>query len=345
MRKVTSLVLALSTLCCLSAAAAAPRSLPGPDTVSPEMQAIIAAPNTYWDTPLNSAEDWFNFKDWIHAAQRQGSQAALDHYGITLTEDKIGGVPVYWMEPEEVGAGKEDKVLLFIHGGGYVLGQGLSILYEGAEMAGESGYRVLAVDYRLAPEFPYPAATDDALAVYKELLKTVKSENIAVFGSSTGGAMTLILAMQARDQGLPLPASLAALTPWTDVAKVGDTYYTNEYVDNSIVSWDGWLQAAVEVYCGKEDLKNPYISPVYGSVEGLPPTLLVSGTRDLFLSNTVRMHEKYLKAGVKSELIVYEGQSHVQYYAAWNVPETVFHFRNLTRFFDEHFGLKVPEQG
>ena len=104
--------------------------------------------------------------------------------------------------------------------------------------------------------------------------------------------MTLILTLRARAEGLPLPAAIAPGTPWTDLTKTGDSYFVNEGVDNVLISYDGWLSEAARVYAGGHDLKDPMLSPVYGDVSNFPPTLLTSGTRDLFLSNTVRMHLK-----------------------------------------------------
>ena len=163
-------------------------------------------------------------------------------------------------------------------------------------MAGIGKCRVVYADYRMAPDFPYPAAIDDAMAVYRELLKRRPAESIGVFGTSTGGAMTLILALRAKDEGLPLPAALAAGTPWAQINEVGDSYVTNEGVDNVLVSYHGWLEGAARLYAAGHDMEDPYLSPVNGDVRGFPPTLLTSGTRDLFLSNTVRMHLKLRQA-------------------------------------------------
>ena len=203
-------------------------------------------------------------------------------------------------------------------------------------MAGIGVFTVVSVDYRMAPDFPYPAALDDALAVYRELLKTTPAEKIGVFGTSTGGGMTLALTLRAKAEGLPLPAALAPGTPWTDLTKTGDSYFTNDGVDSILVSYDGWLGDAARLYAARRNLTDPFISPVYGDVRGFPPTLLTSGTRDLFLSNTVRMHLKLREAGVAADLVVFEGMSHAHYHMAPDAPETAFHFKELARFFDRH---------
>ena len=143
-------------------------------------------------------------------------------------------------------------------------------------------------------------------------------------------------AFSAEKRGLPLPGALAPCTPWSDLAPIGDSYATNAGLDNVLVTYDNWLADAVRLYAQGQDLTNPYLSPVYGDFAGFPPTLLVSGTRDLFLSNTVRVHLKMRALGVPADLIVHEGMSHVQYYMDPNMPEARFHFQELGRFFRRH---------
>jgi acetyl esterase/lipase len=133
-----------------------------------------------------------------------------------------------------------------------------------------------------------------------------------------------------------LPAAIAPGTPWSDIAKIGDTYETNEWVDNVLVTWDGWLGRAALLYAAGRDLKDPQLSPIYGDFANFPPTILTSGTRDLFLSNTVRTHRKLRRAGVRADLHVYEGQSHAQYGFNADAPETKEAFTEIARFFDQH---------
>ncbi len=322
----------------VQAAQSGPRTLPVPQTVSPQMQEIIGAVNNNYHFTLDTEDKWFEFKDRINLSSTDSARRALEYYGVALSQETMAGVPVYTISSPKVSEDKEDKAILFFHGGGYVLNAGIAGTYEGICFAGKSGYKVISVDYRTAPEHPYPAAMEDALAVYKELLKSFEPENIGVFGSSTGGGMTLALILMLKDQGLPLPGAIAALTPWSDLTQTGDSYFTNAFTDNVLVVYDGWIDDALWAYARDHDPKDPYLSPVYGDYANFPATLLVSGTRDLFLSNTVRVQEKLLKADAKVELIVYEGQSHVQYYSRPDVPEHHFHFENLTKFFERNLG-------
>ncbi len=313
------------------------RHFPAPDTVSPQLKQMIdAAPPTYWNAHPGTTEEWKAWASSLAQEAVKGLPELREKLGVSVIRSEMGGVPVFIFTPEDLPEANRDRVLLNLHGGGYVLGAGESGTLEAVLMAGMGKFKVVYADYRMAPDFPWPAAIDDAIAVYRELLTTTAAESIGVFGTSTGGGMTLILAMRAREEGLPLPAALAAGTPWTDLSKCGDTYATNEGVDNILVSYDGWLGDAARLYAAGHDLRDPMLSPVYGDVKGFPPTMLTSGTRDLFLSNTVRMHLKLREAGVPADLMVFEGMSHAQYHMSADAPETQFHFREVGKFFDRY---------
>ena len=203
-------------------------------------------------------------------------------------------------------------------------------------MAGFGHVKVISVDYRTSSDAPYPAALDDCVAVYRELLKTVRPQNIAVFGTSTGGGLTMALILRAKQEGLPLPAAIAPGSPWSDLTKTGDTFHTHNLVDNFQVSYDGYLKDAADLYANGRDLKEPMLSPIYGDLHGFPPTILTSGTRDLFLSLTVRTHRKLRRSGVEAELQVFEGLSHAQYSINPNAPETQEAFHEIAAFFNRH---------
>lgn len=313
------------------------KTFPIPLTVSPEVQALIAEPPTpFWNLHPKNPQEWEALSADFATAVSQFLPALREQLGVTVTPGQMAGVPIFTITPKNIFRANANRILLHFHGGGYVLGQGESGTGEAILMAGLAGFKVISVDYRMAPEFPYPAAIDDAVAVYRELLKTTPAEKIGVFGTSTGGGMTLVLALRAKAEGLALPAALAPGTPWTDLSKTGDSYFTNQGVDNILVSYDGWVGEAAKIYAAGHDLKDPMLSPVYGDVSGFPPTLLTSGTRDLFLSNTVRMHLKLRQAGAIADLIVFEGMSHAHYQMSPAAPETSFHFKELGLFFQRH---------
>jgi acetyl esterase/lipase len=301
------------------------------------MQEVIGRPLApIWNEHPKSAADWK-----VLIARVAGQVAATlpdlrQRLGVKSEPTVIGGVKAFLVTPESVPEANRDRLLVHVHGGGCVLGPGEAGIREAILMAGYGRMRILSVDYRMPPDFPYPAALDDAMAVSKDIIGATDPKKLAIFGTSTGGGMTLAMVLRAKKEELPLPAAIAPGTPWSDMTKTGDTYLTDELLDGVLVSYDGWLGDAAKLYANGHDLKDPMLSPVYGDFEGFPPAILTSGTRDLFLSNTVRVHRKLRAASVEAELHVFEGQSHAQYYADPYAPETKEHFRELTQFFDKH---------
>ena len=203
-------------------------------------------------------------------------------------------------------------------------------------MAGIGQYKVISVDYRMPPEAYFPAALDDAVTVYREMIKTTKPSQIAVFGTSAGGALTLETMLRLKALKLPMPGAIGVGTPMADATKTGDSFYTNEGIDNVLVSRDGFCDADTRLYAHGHDLADPLLSPVNGDLHGFPPAILTTGTRDLLLSNTVRTHRKLRRAGVDAALQVFEGLSHAQYTVSADPPETREAFEEIARFFDKH---------
>jgi acetyl esterase/lipase len=293
------------------------------DEVSAEEQKLIGNPYPpHFNADPMTAQEW---KDLVNARAKLALNAVpamKEKFGVTVEPTTISGVKSFIVTPGTMPDANRNRLLVHVHGGGYVFSPGEAALPEAILLSGIGGFKVISVDYRMPPDFPYPAAMDDAMAVWKEAVKMADPRNMAIFGTSTGGAMTLAMVLRAKAENLPLPAAIAPGTPWADISKIGDTYETNEWVDNVLVTWDGWLGRAAKLYANGHDLKDPFISPIYGDFSGFPPTILTSGTRDLFLSNTVRTHRKLRRAGVEADLNVYEGQSHGQYGANMNAPET-----------------------
>jgi hypothetical protein len=335
----------------IAAAAAAANAKPGPrstparnaavptDEVSPRAQALIGNPfPPHMVAAPADAAAWTELVNRRAAPTIAAVPALAEKLGVTYRATTIAGVKAYIIEPKAMPEANRHRLLVHVHGGGYVFGPGLAALPEGLLLASFGGFRVISVDYRMPPDAPYPAAMDDAMAVWREAVKMENPRNMAIFGTSTGGGMTLAMVLRARTEGLPLPAAIAPGTPWSDLTETGDTYFTNEFVDNVLVTWKGWLGRAAYLYANGRDLKDPQLSPIYGDFHGFPPTILTSGTRDLFLSNTVRTHRKLRRAGVVADLNVYEGQSHAQYGADPDAPETKEAFTDIARFFDVHLG-------
>jgi acetyl esterase/lipase len=345
MKKAATLsVLIIMAVCGASAAGALEpareipaHALPVPDTASPALQAMIAAPlPPWWNRHPKSAQEWKDFIAERTAMSLKTVAALREKIDLKVEPTVIGGVKVFIVTPPDIPEANRNRLLVHVHGGGYVFGPGEAGLPEALLMAGRGHFKVISIDYRMPPDFPYPAAMDDAIAVYKEVVKTTDAKKIGIFGTSTGGGMTLAMVLRAKAEGLPLPGAIAPGTPWSDMTKTGDTYFSNEVIDDVLVSNDGWLGDAAMLYANGHDLKDPMLSPVYGDLKGFPPTILTTGTRDLFLSNTVRVHRKLREAGVVADLIVFEGLSHAQYLFNVDAPESKEYFAETAAFFDKY---------
>jgi epsilon-lactone hydrolase len=313
------------------------RALPVPETASPALQALITAPlPPYWNLHPKSAQEWKEFVQQRASLSLKAVSVLRETTSVKIEPTAIGGVNVFIVTPSEIRAANRNRVLIHVHGGAYVLSPGEAGLPEAILMASRGQIKVISIDYRMPPDFPFPAAIDDAMVVYKEILKTTNVNRIGIFGTSTGGGMTMVMVLRAKAEGLPLPGAIAPGTPWSDMTKTGDSYFSNEMVDDVLVSNDGWLGDAANLYANGHDLKDPMLSPIYGDLSGFPPTILTTGTRDLFLSNTVRVHRKLREAGLVADLIVFEGMSHAQYLFVPNSPESKEYFAEVSAFFDKY---------
>jgi monoterpene epsilon-lactone hydrolase len=174
------------------------------------------------------------------------------------------------------------------------------------------------------------------MSLRRAVSTTTAPKNMAIFGSSAGGNLTLAAVLRAKQENLPLPAAIAPATPMSDLTNAGDTLQTNAFLDNVLVAPDGDCDKRAALYIGGRDAKDPLLSPVYGDMHGFPPAILTTGTRDLLLSSTVRIHRKLRQAGVEAALQVFEGQSHAQFLYDFNAPETKEAFEEIAQFFDKH---------
>ncbi|RZL55672.1 MAG: steryl acetyl hydrolase [Variovorax sp.] len=313
------------------------KTIPVPDTVSPEMQRIIAQPlRSGWNTPPTTAEGWKQLAESTRVGALPNVEAMRERLKVRVEPGMIAGVKVYTVTPERILSANRDRVLVQIHGGCYVLNPAEAALPEAMLISAIGGYRVIAVDYRMPPEAYFPAALDDSMAVYKDVIGRTDPRRVGLIGTSAGGALVLEMGLRAKQLGLPLPGAIASGTPMSDSTKTGDTFHTNAMLDNVLVSTEGFCDAAAAFYANGHDLKDPLISPIYGDMSGFPPTILTSGTRDLLLSNTVRVHRKLRNLGIDSFLQVYEGQSHAQYGRDDRIPEVREAFGEIGIFMNAH---------
>jgi acetyl esterase/lipase len=228
--------------------------------------------------------------------------------------------------------------VLYVHGGGYVAGGGEAGLDEAILLAHYTGIKVVAVDYRMPPDHPFPAALDDAVAVWKQITRTTKPANVAIGGTSAGGGLALAIVLWLEQMHWPLPGAVFAGTPWADLTNSGDSARTNDGIDDDLSGDNELLLAAGKIYAGSENVQNPLISPLYGDFKGFPPTILITGTRDFLLSDTVRVHRKLREAGVVTDLNVFEAMSHGQYITVNDAQESREAYMEVAHFFGRYLG-------
>jgi monoterpene epsilon-lactone hydrolase len=303
---------------------------PVPAHLSERAREVLAEPRV--DLPYPTQDDHEGWRHLIRTvdAQTRARFADLD-FPVHAEERQIAGVTTYVIRAEDGAASDHVPVYLDIHGGGLILGGGDIARLVGSRNATVTGLVHWAVDYRMPPLHPFPAALDDVTAAYRALLDQRDPTDIVVGGNSAGGNLASALLLRVKDEGLPLPAALVLLTPEADLTESGDSFHTVAAFDNTL----GSTMPINLLYANGRDLADPYLSPLFGDLSGFPPALLTTGTRDLFLSNTVRMHRKLREAGVDAELHVFEARPHGGFGGA---PEDLEVYAELRRFLDRRLG-------
>jgi len=316
-----------------------PRIIPFPKSLSGEARAHLLSLVSPEGVPYNQMESpepsdkegWLRVKEAAADILTGLASKFAGDLRSSVETFEMNGVVVHCATPAE--GAQDDRVYLDIHGGGLVHGDGEFCRIGARRAADQHGVRCYAVDYRMPPEHPYPAPLDDCITVYRALLEDFSPENFIVGGASAGGNLAAATVLRARDEGLPMPAALVLMTPELDLTESGDTFETNQLVD---VMLPRPLMNANLLYAAGHDLSHPYLSPLFGDFSGgFPPTFLQSGTRDLFLSNTVRMHRALRRAGTPVELHIFEGMPHGGFMGA---PEDLELAQEVSRFVSEHWG-------
>ena len=284
------------------------RTIPIPAHLSPQAQARLAMrmPGSGAGYPaLDDAEGWRRHIAASDAMIMQMFMGGRNNVPCAISDYGRGGATAYELVPEGVSA-MDRRVYLDIHGGALIMGAGEVCKAMALSTATMVGTRVIAVDYRMPPDNPYPASLDDCVAVYRALLEERDPAEIVVGGGSAGGNLCAAMLLRARDEGLPMPAAAVLISPEVDLTESGDTFHTNAGIDGM-----GSLIQANLLYAGGEDLAHPYLSPLFGDfTKGFPPTLISAGTRDVFLSNAVRLHRALRAAGIEAELHILEAAAH-----------------------------------
>jgi monoterpene epsilon-lactone hydrolase len=294
------------------------RFIPVPTSVSAQAQQFLSIDMFGGDVEHVAPRDVAGWRALIKQTDELlvavlGEQVA--HLSASVQSKSVGDVPVFVVTPEGVDrSGDGQPIFLDIHGGSLLMGGGKACEVMARRMAAQVQMQTWSVDYRMPPDHPYPAALDDVVAAYRGLLEVRPPEQIVVGGSSAGGNLAAALILRARDEGLPLPVALVLLTPEVDLTESGDSFHVNLGIDNVLTES---LADSIALYAGENDLRHPYLSPLFGDLTApFPPTFLQAGTRDLFLSNAVRMHRKLRAGGVDAQLHVFEAMPHGGFFGA-----------------------------
>lgn len=298
--------------------AALPRP-PPPETVSP------AARKALQNLPdATGPEDLQAHRAMCAELQRTLGGSQMERHGVRMDESAIEGVPVrIYLPPAR--ANRPDGVLLNLHGGGFIVDAGS--VTENVPVAAYTGMPVISVRYRLAPEHPFPAALDDAERVYRELMARHGASRLILYGTSAGACLCAQLLVRLRERQVPLPRALGFFSGTADLSRRGDAEFFFRPERDRIPSVEQFFE-----YVGRHDRSSPQVSPIFGDLEGFPPTLCLAGTRDFMLSQTGLFHQALLAAGVAAQLLVFEAMPHA-HWIFLDLPESDQAFRAMARFF------------
>jgi epsilon-lactone hydrolase len=293
------------------------RIVPVPGSLSPQAQALLRRPAT----DVNNEPPLPQRRQMLDAYRAKAKQQWLKVCpAVTIAEATAGAVPVLRVSPHSVPAANNGKVLLALHGGGFDSDSGS--ISETIPIACYTQIPVVAALYRLAPEHPFPAAVDDAVAVYRELLKTHKPEQIAIYGTSAGAILTGEVAVRLKQLSMPEPAALGIFSGMGDFSEIDDSsaLYSLTGLSGYVASETG--ERKLSPYEGNTNPKDPVLSPMYADLHGMPPALFVTSGRDLLLSGTINLHRAFLRAGDDARLVVFEGLPHAFWYDP-ELPESI----------------------
>lgn len=331
----------LLTLLALSHQALAADTLrnQAPETVSEGWQPVFASmPDPTVGPPIPAADDpegWRKIQSALESTLVAAGDSAVDRHKVAVEWRKLGGVPVADIRPR--GWKDDGKLLVYTHGGAYTFYSSRSAMPSSALVAARTGLRVISIDYTLAPHARWQQITDQVLAVFQALkAEGYPARRIAIYGDSAGGALAAGAVLKMRDRKMDMPAAVVLWSPWADITETGDTYATLKDVEPSY-TYARLLGPAAAAYANPADQKHPYVSPVYGDFSrGFPPTLIQGGTREIFLSNFVRLYRALDDAGQAVTLDLYEGMPHVFQPRLPDSPESRAALGKMERFLRTH---------
>jgi len=311
-----------------------------PTTISPEAQKELAAiyeAKAYMRV-FPEADDLDGWKK-AHASGEAGKveivKKAVADNKVTVTEAKIGGVPMLDIRP----AGWKDngKVLVYTHGGAYTMFSARNTLGSSSPMARATGLRVISVDYTTAPFAKWKEIQEQVISVFKDLKKQgYAMKDIVLYGDSAGGGLAASTVLNLRDRGMGMPAAVVLMSPWVDISEAGDTQRTLLYTD-PLLHYDPLLKSSAIAFADGLKLTDPRVSPLYADLsKGFSPSIITEGTKCIFLSSSVRFYQALEAAGQDTKLDIYEGMWHV--FQTTPSPETEVSLKKISAFFHKHLG-------
>jgi acetyl esterase/lipase len=253
----------------------------------------------------------------------------------SMKDRVINGKTTLWITPPQLK--HKDKVLIFIHGGGWIVNTRKAQLGLQTAVASSLGIKVVSIEYGLSPEHPYPAAVNDIVAAYNGIIKEYGAENTGIFGTSAGGGLTLSTLLHLKADDLSLPAASAALSPGADMTASGHLFRAVGLQDPVLPLYGGY--DAMQAYTGKADPNDPLVSPVFGDFTGMPPMFLLCGTAEIVGSDAIRVATRARNQGVDVTLLVSDGMWHVPIGNGSGVPELQLAYDEMIKFFRRHMGI------
>lgn len=313
------------------------RTIPLPQSISEEARRVLSmprAPEVVYPSQ-DDREGWLALRRQTDERFAIASAMALEASAgrSTVETTTIGGVTVHVGTPAALSSAHHNQARITLHGGGFINLAGDWARAEAALAAADWQCVSYGIDYRMPPDHPYPAAVDDAVAVYRSLLERYAPHAIVISGTSAGGNLVLAATLKARDQGLPLPGALIVNTPECDLTESGDSFDVLAHLDGRLPTR---IPESIALYAGGHDLRDPYLSPLFADFSaGFPPTYIQSGTRDLFLSNSVRLHRALRNAAIAAELHVWEAAPHGGFFMS-DTPEAAEEYAEQARFLSKY---------
>jgi len=319
-----------------------------PTTISKKAQEMLKnmtmnLPPSFVTPAPDDLEGWKKLNQQLSSMDFYGSQRTVDSYQPNVTVTKLGNVNVLDIKPKDW---KDNgKVLVYLHGGGYTFLSANSTLGAAVPVANTTGLRVISVDYTLAPLSKWNQTTSEVVSVIQALIKDqgYSPSDIAMYGDSAGGGLVAGSVLKMRDGGIGIPAAIVLWSPWTDVTRSGDSYYTLKNADPFIPS-DSMFKNMADAYVNPSDQKNPYASPVYGNFsKGFPPTLIQGGTKEILLSDFIRLYQAIDQADIPVKLDIYEGMPHVFQVFLHNTTESNASLSKMSKFLHDYLAVSNSE--